>query len=36
VIGSDTQDFRLHLVKAFKTILKTCLDLLGIEEIEEM
>lgn len=36
VIGSDTQSFRLHLVKSFKTVLKSCLWLLGIDEIEEM
>lgn len=36
VIGSDEQAFRLHLVSAFKSVLKSCLWLLGIEEIEEM
>ena len=36
VIGSETQDFRLHLVKAFKSVLKNCLWMLAIDEIEEM
>jgi arginyl-tRNA synthetase len=36
VIGSDVQDFRLQIVKAFKMVLKKCLWLLSIEEIEEM
>jgi arginyl-tRNA synthetase len=36
VIGSDTVGFRLALVDRFRTVLKKCLWLLGIEEIEEM
>lgn len=36
VIGSKEQSFRLHLVGSFKSVLKSCLWLLGIEEIEEM
>ncbi|MBN1129922.1 MAG: arginine--tRNA ligase [Chitinispirillaceae bacterium] len=36
VIGSDTAGFRLALVERFRTVLKRCLWLLGIEEIEEM
>jgi arginyl-tRNA synthetase len=36
VIGSDEQDFRLHIVQAFKTVLKKCLWMLSIDEIEEM
>jgi arginyl-tRNA synthetase len=36
VIGSDTAGFRLALVDRFRTVLKKCLWLLGIEEIEEM
>jgi arginyl-tRNA synthetase len=36
VLGSDVASFRLQLVSAFKSVLKNCLWLLGIEEIEEM
>jgi arginyl-tRNA synthetase len=36
VIGSDTAGFRLALVDRFRNVLKKCLWLLGIEEIEEM
>jgi len=36
VLGSDKEAFRLQLVAVFKTTLKKCLWLLGIEEIEEM
>jgi arginyl-tRNA synthetase len=36
VIGSETAGFRLALVDRFRTVLKKCLWLLGIEEIEEM
>jgi arginyl-tRNA synthetase len=36
VIGSDTAAFRLALVDRFRVVLKKCLWLLGIEEIEEM
>lgn len=36
VIGSETQSFRLQLVQSFKNVLKSCLELLGIDEIEEM
>ncbi|MFP4015372.1 MAG: arginine--tRNA ligase [Chitinispirillaceae bacterium] len=36
VIGSEQQNFRLHLVVSFRSVLKKCLDLLGIETIEEM
>jgi len=36
VIGSEQENFRLHLVNAFKSVLKKCIHLLGIEEIEEM
>jgi arginyl-tRNA synthetase len=36
VIGSEQAGFRLALVKCFRTTLKKCLWLLGIEEIEEM
>lgn len=36
VIGSEQEAFRLQLVKAFKSVLKNCLWILGIEEIEEM
>jgi arginyl-tRNA synthetase len=36
VIGSDEENFRLRIVDAFRTVLKKCLWLLGIEEIEEM
>ncbi len=36
VIGSEQQNFRLHLVASFRSVLKKCLDLLGIETIEEM
>lgn len=36
VIGSDSEGFRIELVKGFRSVLKKCLWLLGIEEIEEM
>ena len=36
VIGSGNAGFRLALVKCFRTTLKKCLWLLGIDEIEEM
>jgi arginyl-tRNA synthetase len=36
VIGSDNARFRLQLVEAFRAVLKKCLWLLGIDEIEEM
>jgi arginyl-tRNA synthetase len=36
VLGSDAAGFRLALVKSFRGVLKRCLWLLGIEEIEEM
>lgn len=36
VIGSAQQDFRLHLVVSFRSVLKKSLDLLGIDTIEEM
>jgi arginyl-tRNA synthetase len=36
VIGSEQSGFRLALVKCFRTTLKKCLWLLGIDEIEEM
>jgi arginyl-tRNA synthetase len=36
VLGSEVEGFRLALVKSFRGVLKRCLWLLGIEEIEEM
>jgi len=36
VIGSDQEAFRLRLVNTFRIVLKKCIGLLGIEEIEEM
>jgi arginyl-tRNA synthetase len=36
VIGSEEQDMRLQLVNSFRSVLKKCLWILGIEEIEEM
>lgn len=36
VLNSDKKDFRLRLVSAFRSVLKDCLRLLGIDEIEEM
>ena len=36
VIGDPAEAFRLTLVKTFRSVLKQCLWLLGIEEIEEM
>ena len=36
VLGSDAAGFRLSLVKSFRSVLKKCLWLMGIEEIEEM
>ncbi|MDR0306709.1 MAG: arginine--tRNA ligase [Chitinispirillales bacterium] len=36
VIGSDNENFRLHLTSSFRLTLSKCLMLLGIETIEEM
>lgn len=36
VIGSKEEVFRLNLVEAFRNVLKKCLNLLGIRELEEM
>ena len=36
VIGSVEEGFRIALIKSFRAVLKRCLWLLGIEEIEEM
>ncbi|MDG5814459.1 arginine--tRNA ligase [Chitinispirillales bacterium ANBcel5] len=36
VIDSKEEAFRLNLVRLFRKTLSTCLDLLGIEKIEEM
>jgi arginyl-tRNA synthetase len=36
VIGSEEQDMRLQLVNSFRSVLKKCLWILGIGEIEEM
>ncbi len=36
VLGSAEEGFRLGLVKSFRNVMKECLNLLGIEEIEEM
>lgn len=36
VIKSDRAGFRVALVNALRTVLKDCINLLGIEEIEEM
>ena len=36
VIGSETENFRLHLTASFRSTLSKCLMLLGIETIEEM
>lgn len=36
VIGSNAVYFRLQLVTAFRSVLKNCMWLLGIDEIEEM
>lgn len=36
VIGSDSEGFRVELVRGFRSVLKKCLWILGIEEIEEM
>ena len=36
VIGNKKQNFRLHLVEAFRIVLKNSLSLLGIESLEEM
>ena len=36
VLGNKEQDFRLKLVEAFKSVMKSALNLLGIEEVEEM
>ena len=36
VIGNQEEDFRLRIVKSFRTTMKNCLWLLGIDAIEEM
>jgi arginyl-tRNA synthetase len=36
VMGSDSEAFRINLVKTFRQVLKNSLDLLGIETLEEM
>ena len=36
VVGSESEDFRLNLVAAFRQVLKNGLALLGIETLEEM
>jgi len=36
VIGSKEEAFRLKLIEAFRNVLKTSLNLLGIKELEEM
>ncbi len=36
VIGSERQQLRLRIVVAFRAVMKKCIRLLGIEEIEEM
>lgn len=36
VIDDDREEFRLALVQSFRIVLKSCLDLLGIETIEKM
>jgi arginyl-tRNA synthetase len=36
VIGSREEAFRLKLIEAFRNVLKTSLNLLGINELEEM
>lgn len=36
VMNSSQQEFRLHLVEAFRLVLKNAFDLLGIDVLEEM
>jgi arginyl-tRNA synthetase len=36
VIGSEKEEFRLNVVKIFRQVIGICLDLLGIETMEEM
>ncbi|MEM4330971.1 MAG: DALR anticodon-binding domain-containing protein, partial [Candidatus Pacearchaeota archaeon] len=36
VIGSEKESFRIKLIEIFTSVLKKCLNLLGIQEIEEM
>ncbi len=36
VIGTAEESFRLFLVESFRKILKTCINLLGIDVLEEM
>ena len=36
VLGSEEEGLRFGLVEAFRKVMKTGLNLLGIEEIEEM
>ena len=36
VIGSEKEEFRLALVQAFRIVIKSSLELLGIEVMEEM
>lgn len=36
VLKGDNPGFRVQLVKAFRSVMKECVRLLGIEEIEEM
>ncbi len=36
VLKSDKAGFRIALVRGFRTVLKDCINLLGIDEIEEM
>jgi arginyl-tRNA synthetase len=36
VIGSKEEAFRLKLIEAFRNVLKSSLNLLGIKELEEM
>ena len=36
VIDDDREEFRLALVESFRIVLKSCLNLLGIDVIEEM
>jgi arginyl-tRNA synthetase len=36
VLENEQQEFRLKLTKAFKIVMKSCLNILGIKELEEM
>ena len=36
LIGSDSENFRLHLIDTFRQVIKNSLNLLGIEIMEEM